>query len=107
MTNPTEIAHDVNALAGEIRSLARLLDAALEIQWQAPPIVAARDDTAERSKGSAPNNPTADVTLDDRRLAVRSAIRSGQQSIRLAQASVRSAATALGGALDAWEGLTE
>ena len=104
MTTAHDLAADVNALAEEIRALARRLDAAVAVQWQAPPVPRPRDDTTERSKGAPPSNPTADTALDDRRLALRSAVRGGQQSIRLATASVPAATSRLDAALVAFEG---
>lgn len=103
MTTAHDLVADVNALADKIRTLARLLDAAVAVQWQAPPVARPHDDTAERSKGAPPSNPTADVALDGRRLALRAAIVEGQRAIRKATTAASAAGAHLSGALDAWQ----
>lgn len=50
-------------------------------QWQASPVPTPREDTAERSSGGAPPNPTADVALDGRRLALRERVRDAERAL--------------------------
>lgn len=54
-----------------LRKLQQLMVAAAERQWESAPIPRATVDTAERSKGEHPGDPTADVASDPRRLNVR------------------------------------
>lgn len=101
-------APEVIALLDELRERAadvgRLLDEALVCQWQASPAPRPREDTTERSKGGPPSDPTGDVVLDDRRLALRSAVDSAALSLRVAKAGLGGAHRRLEEALRAWEG---
>ena len=67
----------------EIEALLRAsLPPALARQWEGSPVPKPREDTAERSSGGRPANPTADVVLDGRRLAVRDAVTNAEGDLR-------------------------
>lgn len=58
----------------EVGALLTALPAARSRQWTASPVPRPREDTTERSHGGPPPNPTADLVLDPRRLALREAV---------------------------------
>jgi len=60
-------------LAERALLLARDLEAAEAIQWQAPPVIRPRDDTTERASGGH-GDPTFALVADERRLAVRDSV---------------------------------
>lgn len=87
-TRPDEIE------PGTLGTLARLIEQettallsgpmpeALARQWEGSPVPRPREDTAERSSGGRPANPTADIVLDGRRLAVRDAVKRADKTLK-------------------------
>lgn len=64
------------------RRIRLLLTAAYECQWRTPGATSASDDVARRSKGGH-SDPTPEVALDERRLALRHAVRHAEAALRL------------------------
>lgn len=81
-------SHPVDMLTREIALLAPVLDNARAAQWSSPPRLRPVEDTAERSKGPH-SDPTPNLALDDRRLALSSQIKESERIIREAAAAVR------------------
>ena len=79
-TSPDEATPDARVTAllriieEEISAVSVTLPLAYARQWEASPIPKPREDTAERSSGGRPANPTLDTVLDPQRLAVRDAV---------------------------------
>lgn len=103
-TEQTDLREILADLAERSAGLIASLDQAAALQWSASPVPKPRDDTAERSKGSPPSDPTADVVLDDRRLAVRAAVEDGARSLRVATAMVEASRQRVESAIGGWEG---
>lgn len=84
--------------------LTQALGEAEAVQWDpAARRPQARDDTTERSKGGH-GDPTADVALDERRLALRDAVEEARLRLQIAATGVSAADRHLREALDAWAG---
>lgn len=83
--------------------LAEAVPAALARQWSASPIPQPRQDTHERVTGDR-SDPTADVALDLRRLAVRDAVERVAVVLRDAAVSVRGSRLALERAVARFDG---
>jgi hypothetical protein len=103
-TETTDLREILAELAEEAALLSLALDGAVAIQWSASPVPRPREDTTERSKGAPPSDPTGDVALEERRLAVRAAVEDGARSLRVATAMVSAAASRVSREVDAWEG---
>ncbi|UDL14647.1 hypothetical protein SEA_KEALII_41 [Arthrobacter phage KeAlii] len=100
MTTATET---VKATAAESLKIVRLLDAAAEIQWEASPVPKPREDTTQRAKGGH-GDPTGDIVLDPRRLAVREAVVTAEGEILAHLETLRAARVRLEAAIEAWNG---
>ena len=87
----------------ELAALQALLPAAMDAQWSPSRVPSPRDDTEERSKGLA-SDPTAEIALDGRRLAVRDTVIRSQNAIRKTIVVLRGVRLAMEKALDEWEG---
>lgn len=80
-----DLAHEIEKEIAAM--LTASLPPALSRQWEASPVPKPREDTAERSSGGRPPNPTADVVLDGRRLAVRQAVIEAERALQRARSA--------------------
>ncbi len=87
----------------ECDALGLTIPAAASAQWTPSPIPKPRDDTAERAKGGH-GDPTPDVVLDGRRLALRAQVLRSETVLRDALVAVRGVRVGLERALSRWEG---
>lgn len=87
----------------EVETLTDVALVALEAQWQASPVSRARDDTTERSQGER-SDPTSEVALDERRLALRLQVIKSERIIRQALTSIIGVRRGFEMTLDRWEG---
>ena len=87
----------------EALQIARVLDAASEIQWEAAPIPKPREDTTQRASGGH-GDPTGDIVLDPRRQAVREAVKDAERALAQHLAILRDARHKLTTAVEAWNG---
>lgn len=69
------------AVAEEALKLALALNMADEIQWERSPVPTPRDDTTQRASGGH-GDPTGDIVLDPRRMAVRGATVAAEQAMK-------------------------
>lgn len=99
MTNPT-----IAELYATIADLEVALDQAAQVQWRRSP--RSPRPKQERVSGGpvAPADPTADIALDDLRLAVRDAVTKSEYAVRLATGSLSAQAARVRSTLAAWEG---
>jgi hypothetical protein len=93
----SEIQEAFDDLVTIIRELGAALIPACAAQYQAPPGFHA-------SSSDGPSNPTLDITIDDRRLAVSSEIGATAASLRLARLQLSPHVTNLHRAVARWEG---
>ena len=68
--------------------LARIPDA-MERMWTTSPVPRPRDEEATRSVGSRPSDPTSEVALDPRRMAVRDSVLRSRDALRDAAVALR------------------
>lgn len=94
MTAKKPLPEIVRSVAEEALELASLLDRAQGVQWSPAPIPRPRVDTTERSRGGH-GDPTADIALDDRRLAVRAAVVSAEVALEKAVREMTAAQSAV------------
>lgn len=99
----TPNADTVRSVAEESLRLSLLLNTAEEIQWEASPIPKPREDTTQRASGGH-GDPTQDIVLDGRRLAVRAAVIRSERILSLYLAELRGARLNLEQAVTAWNG---
>jgi hypothetical protein len=102
MTTPPLNDH-VRAVAREALLLASTLTEAEAIQWSPSPVPKPREDTTQRAKGGH-GDPTLAIVLDDRRMAVRSAVEAAHAKLAALAEEVRTTREALGEAVDQWNG---
>lgn len=96
----------VREAAREYLLLSAVLDDAAALEYERPPgPLRARDDTTERSHGARPADPTGDVALDPRRLALREEADRARGTLAVSVSDLRAARLRLQGALDAWAGV--
>jgi hypothetical protein len=93
-------------LVVETMNLTRAIDAAEEIQWEASPVPKPREDTTQRASGGH-GDPTGDIVLDPRRLAVREALAEAESVVRDLSVRVAELQAKVGGTVDAWNGVIE
>lgn len=100
-----DLGKAVKLVGEDLSEIERLLPIAWAIQWDAAPRKPlGRDDTSERSKGDAVPDPTADIVADERRLAVRDAVRQAHGLLRRTLYDAAEARSSLDRAVAAWEG---
>jgi len=89
-----------------LEALTVRLNQARAIQWEKAPARhdKPRNDTSERSIGAPPSDPTADVVLDQDRLAVRQAVTAAETFLRRVEIGATTIAEQLQRSIDAWEG---
>lgn len=100
---------DARTALGDIvlraRTLAIRLEVAEAVQWTPCPRPRPEDRPAGRPHGARPSDPTAEVALDEARLALRRVVRDGEQALAEAVTRLTSTARRLELALDAWYGV--
>lgn len=94
----------VSIIREETEALHRLIPGASDRQWSASPVPRPREDTSERSSGDRPADPTADVVLDARRLALRAEVIRSERSLREAAIRLRAARKGLDRAIARFDG---
>lgn len=94
----------VAAFAEDVLTLAARLGAAQEIQFQSAPRTFV--DTDGRRALGGHSDPTFATVADERRLAVRDAVRKAEDRLRFARATIAAAEGDLAIAVDAWSGVT-
>lgn len=90
-------------VAEEALRLAVALNAAEHIQWERSPVPAPRDDTTQRATGGH-GDPTGDIVLDPRRMALREAVRDAERLLTENARALRRARLNLLDAVDRWNG---
>ena len=85
---PDDLAPLAASLAREVALLAAALPAATDAQWVASPIPKPRFDTSQRAQDDRHADPTSDVALDTRRLALRQQIVDSEAMLREALITV-------------------
>lgn len=85
MTHPNPLDAIVTGITEDLAALLEALPAAQARQWDKSPVPRLYDSEERRSVGSAPTDPTADVVLDARRLAVREAVMEASRALVSAQ----------------------
>jgi hypothetical protein len=93
-------------LVVEAMNLTRAIDAAEEIQWEPSPVPKPREDTTQRAKGGH-GDPTGDIVLDPRRLAVREALVAAERSIHELMIQTIETTDSVRLTVDEWNGVTE
>lgn len=86
----------------ELADLERVVPAATEAQWTAPPRVQPADDTPQRSKGIH-SDPTPSIALSDHRLRLRDQVISSERLLRETIVALRGVRIGLERSLSAWE----
>ncbi|QOP65174.1 hypothetical protein SEA_TUCK_47 [Arthrobacter phage Tuck] len=100
MTASTET---VRTTAREALLLIQSLDTADEIQWEASPVPKPREDTSQRASGGH-GDPTGDIVLDARRLALRDAVSDAENVLTRYAAELRAARVNVDRAVARWNG---
>lgn len=90
-------------VADEALRLMLALNTADEIQWERSPVPQPREDTTQRASGGH-GDPTADIVLDPRRLAVRGAVVAAEESLKNAVRALRDARRDVEHAVAIWNG---
>lgn len=103
----SDLRQAVELIGEDLGQIEELLPIAWAIQWDAAPREPLpREDTTERSVGDSVPDPTADVVGDERRLAVRDAVRSAHVLLRRTLQDAAEVRRKLDRAIVAWEGDT-
>ncbi|WVX88033.1 hypothetical protein SEA_TFORTROY_45 [Arthrobacter phage TforTroy] len=100
MTLPTDT---VRQTAREALLLIQALNTAAEIQWEASPVPKPREDTTERASGGH-GDPTGDIVLDARRLALRDAVSDAEIVMARYAAELQAARINVDRAVARWNG---
>lgn len=100
MTVSTDI---VRSTAREALLLIQSLNTAAEIQWERSPVPQPREDTTERASGGH-GDPTGDIVLDARRLALRDAVSDAEATMTRYAAELQAARINLDRAVARWNG---
>lgn len=93
----------VRRVTEEALTLADLLAVAQDAQWKASPAPKPREDTTERSKGGH-SDPTPQIALDERRLALRAAVLTAEVALEAAVETLTKERRALEVSLNKWSG---
>jgi hypothetical protein len=94
---------DPRTVAAESLRLMLALNTADEIQWERSPVPQPRDDTTQRPKGGH-GDPTGDIVLDPRRMAVREAVSHAETILRHYATALRTARQDVQNAVARWNG---
>jgi len=100
---------DVDAVRRDALELGKILTAAQGVQWESSPVTRAFETVPGRtSQGDSPSDVVSAVALDERRLAVREAVRGAENALTHIRASLALHHLRVLHALEAWhgEGLT-
>ncbi|UIW13301.1 hypothetical protein SEA_CREWMATE_49 [Arthrobacter phage Crewmate] len=100
MTRPSDA---VRSTAREALLLIQALDTASEIQWEASPVPKPREDTSQRASGGH-GDPTGDIVLDARRLALRDAVSDAEAVLLRYAAELMAARVNVDRAVARWNG---
>ncbi|WNO26061.1 hypothetical protein SEA_WILDWEST_42 [Arthrobacter phage Wildwest] len=100
MTANTQAAHTT---AREALFLAQSLNTAADIQWEPSPVPKPREDTSQRASGGH-GDPTGDIVLDARRLALREAVSAAEHTLAQCAAELRRARVNVEEAVARWNG---
>lgn len=103
---PRNLTAVVREGAEAFTRLAALAASADEIQWEASPRPRSREDSDRKAAGGH-GDPTGDVALDPRRLAVREAMVQAERALEGALQGLQAARGALAKAVDEWHGDTD
>jgi hypothetical protein len=106
LLSPADVSAVVKATTAEALRLLLLLDDAVAVQWQTSPVPKPREDTTQRASGAI-SDPTLATVLDERRLAVRQAVRRAASALDAHSSALSSARRDVEIALQAWEGSSE
>ncbi|UYL87647.1 hypothetical protein SEA_VRESIDENCE_43 [Arthrobacter phage VResidence] len=90
-------------VADEALRLMLALNTANEIQWERSPVPTPRDDTTQRASGGH-GDPTGDIVLDPRRLAVRGAVVAAEQTLKNTITALREARLDVERTVALWNG---
>jgi hypothetical protein len=93
----------VRTTAREALLLIQSLTTADEIQWEASPVPKPREDTSQRASGGH-GDPTGDIVLDARRLALRDAVSDAESVLTRYAAEPRAARVNVDRAVARWNG---
>lgn len=102
MTTKTH-AETVRSTAREALLLAQSLNTAADIQWEPSPVPKPREDTSQRASGGH-GDPTGDIVLDARRLALRDAVSDAERVLAHYAAELRRARVNVEDAVARWNG---
>lgn len=91
------------AIAEESLRLGLAMNKADAVQWEASPAPKPREDTSQRAKGGH-GDPTGDIVLDARRLAVREAFSGAERAIVELHRALREAREQLENTVEKWNG---
>jgi hypothetical protein len=94
---------DPRIVADEALRLMLALNTADEIQWERSPIPQPREDTTQRASGGH-GDPTGDIVLDPRRLAVREAVTHAEETLLMFATALRHARENVEQAVARWNG---
>jgi hypothetical protein len=97
---------DVDAIRKDALELSKILTAAKDVQWDPSPVTQAVD-TVKVNRGGPPADAVSAVALDERRLAVREAVRAADAALRHVRASLTLHYTRVLRALEEWQGEEE
>lgn len=96
--NPT-----LEAFGATYLRLRQLLDDVGDSQWRAGQSLVPKEDTTERSKGLT-SDPTPNIVVDSRRLALRAAVIEAEQALEKAGRIMQAAERHLDTNLKKWQG---
>ena len=100
MTQPN---HTLETFAAAYLRLRQLLDDVGDSQWRAGQSLVPKEDTTERSKGLT-SDPTPNIVVDSRRLALRAAVIEAEQALEKAGRIMQAAERHLDTNLKKWQG---
>lgn len=90
-------------VADESLRLMLALQTADEIQWERSPVPTPREDTTQRASGGH-GDPTGDIVLDPRRMAVREAVNRAETALQHYAIALRDARLEVEQAVARWNG---
>ncbi|PPF72095.1 hypothetical protein [Rathayibacter sp. AY1E6] len=103
MPAPLPLPAFLRAFTEEALVLARLLATIEDAQWQPAPALQPRDDSGIRASGGQ-GDPTGEIAVDARRLAVRAAVVDAEVTLRSSLGELRRCVGTLDGAIGRWTG---
>lgn len=103
MTARFNLTENVRNTAAEALRLGLALGVADDVQWEPSPVPKPREDTTQRASGGH-GDPTGDIVLDARRLAVREAATAAESVLTRYAAELRLARVNVEEAVARWNG---